>query len=87
MTYMVLFEDGYLYTGCTGSLSRRNNERRRTFGDDFEVVYREAFRSREEALVRERQVKGWSRAKKEALIQGRLEDLRGLAKRRGGEFS
>jgi predicted GIY-YIG superfamily endonuclease len=86
ITYMVLFDDGYLYTGCTGNLHRRDNERRRKFGDGFRVVYREVFGSREEALGRERQIKGWSRAKKEALIEGDIGKLAGLAKRRGGKF-
>jgi putative endonuclease len=85
ITYMGLFEGGYLYTGCTGNLHRRDNERRRKFGDAFKVVYREAFTTRAEALAREKQLKGWSRAKKEALIQGREKKLPGLAMRRNGE--
>lgn len=34
------------------------------------MVYSEQYQTREEALVRERQLKRWSRAKKEALIAG-----------------
>lgn len=86
ITYMILFEDGYLYTGQTGNLHRRNNERRRKFGAGFMVVYREAFATRAEALARERQLKGWTRKKKEALIQGQTERLRGLSMRGQGEF-
>ncbi len=37
-------------------------------------------KSRVEALERERQVKGWSRKKKEALIRGDWEGLRKLAR-------
>jgi len=86
ITYMVLFEDGYLYTGCTGNSYRRNKDRRRRFGDGFRVVYREAFKTREEALERERQIKGWSRAKKEALFRDRKRELAGLAMRRVGKY-
>jgi putative endonuclease len=35
-----------------------------------------------DAIAAERQVKGWSRAKKEALIRGDLDQLRELSKRR-----
>jgi predicted GIY-YIG superfamily endonuclease len=86
ITYMILFRDGYLYTGCTGSYHRRRNEWGRKFGNGYRVVYRQVFESREEALGRERQIKGWSRAKKEALIVGDFKKLAGLAMRRGGEF-
>ena len=46
------------------------------------LVYREPHASRLEAIRRERQIKRWSRAKKEALICGDLELLRALSKRR-----
>ena len=35
-----------------------------------ELVYSQEFSTREEALASERQIKGWSRNKKEALISG-----------------
>jgi putative endonuclease len=35
-----------------------------------------------DAIAAERQVKGWSRAKKEALIHGDFDGLRTLARRR-----
>jgi len=38
--------------------------------DNFVLVYSEKFDSRLEAMRRETQLKGWSRAKKEALISG-----------------
>ena len=45
-----------------------------------ELVYSQAFDSREEAFFSERQLKGWSRAKKEALIRGDWGELRRLAR-------
>jgi predicted GIY-YIG superfamily endonuclease len=45
-------------------------------------VYTEKFDSEAEAVRRERQLKGWSWAKKDALVRGDKEELRRLAKRR-----
>ena len=46
------------------------------------LVFSEAFESREQAFAVERQLKGWSRAKKEALIRGDIELLKALARSR-----
>jgi predicted GIY-YIG superfamily endonuclease len=45
-------------------------------------VYSEQFRSKAEALARERQLKRSSHEKKAALIAGKLEELKLLSKRR-----
>lgn len=45
------------------------------------LVWSQAFATREEALAAERQIKGWSRAKKEALIAGDFARLSMLAKK------
>ena len=37
-----------------------------------------------DAIAAERRIKGWTRAKKQALIRGDWDHLRQLAKRRGG---
>ena len=44
------------------------------------MVWAEEFQTVDQAITVERQVKGWSRAKKEALIRGDFEALPGLAK-------
>jgi len=49
------------------------------------LVWSEHFDRITDAIAAERQIKGWSRAKKEALIGGDWTKLRGLAKRRGGK--
>lgn len=46
------------------------------------LVYSEMFRSESEALARERQLKRWTSAKKQALIEGDLKQLKSLSKRR-----
>lgn len=45
------------------------------------LVWHQEFESRVEALEMERRVKGWRREKKEALIEGRMEDLKRLSSR------
>ena len=46
------------------------------------LVFSQWFDQITDAIAAERQVKGWSRAKKEALIRGDFDQLRGLSKRR-----
>ena len=46
------------------------------------LVYSESFGSRDDAFAAERQIKGWSRDKKKALIDGDWDRLRVLAQRR-----
>ncbi len=45
------------------------------------LVYSQWFERITDAITAERQVKGWSRAKKEALTRGDFDALRALAKR------
>jgi putative endonuclease len=47
-----------------------------------ELVFSEFFERIMDAVAAERQIKGWSRAKKEALIAGEMDKLRLLSKRR-----
>ena len=46
------------------------------------LVYTEEYATIEEAYRRERQLHGWSRAKKEALICGDIELLKQLSKKK-----
>jgi putative endonuclease len=48
-----------------------------------EVVFAEGFDRIIDAIDRERQIKGWSRKKKEALIRHAYEELPELARRSG----
>ncbi len=48
--------------------------------NNLEFVYAEEFSSRAEAMQREKQLKGWTKAKKLALISGDLEKLKLLSK-------
>ncbi len=48
----------------------------------IKLVFSEEFPSREEALVSEKRIKGWSRKKKEALIKGDWKKISRLAQKR-----
>jgi putative endonuclease len=47
-----------------------------------ELVFAEEFANISDAIAAERRIKGWSRAKKEAMIAGRWHELPWLARRR-----
>ena len=64
-----------LYIGVTNNLERRLNEHKNEVLDGFTktyhvhtLVYVERYEHIEEAIAREKQLKRWSRKKKEALI-------------------
>ena len=64
-----------LYIGVTNDLARRWWEHSNGTVDGFtrryrchDLIYYEEFGQIEEAIAREKQLKGWTRAKKEALI-------------------
>ena len=76
-----------LYIGQTNNLVRRKleqsivNSKTAKFVRDnreFELIYFEEYSTRPEAMRREKQLKGWTRAKKEALINGNLSLLKAL---------
>ncbi len=88
--YMLRCNDGRYYVGSTrGSLEKRVAEHNAgTLGGytakrrPVELVYAQEFDRITDAIAAERQLKGWSRAKKRALIAGDFDRLRSLAKRR-----
>ena len=89
--YILKCADGSYYTGSTTNLSLRVAQHRAGEGGAYtrrrlpvELVFSQEFQSEYEAFLRERQVKGWSRAKKEALIRGDYEELISLSKSRPG---
>jgi predicted GIY-YIG superfamily endonuclease len=81
--------DGSYYLGHTDALeSRISSHEIGTFGGytksrrPIRLVYSEEFASRDDAFHSKRQIKGWSRAKKEALITGEWDTLISLSKSR-----
>jgi len=87
--YILRCVDGSYYVGSTrGSLERRVAEHNDgIFGGYTErrrpvtLVFHQMFDRITDAIAAERQLKGWSRAKKEAFIRGDFHDLKLLAKR------
>ena len=92
--YMLKCADGSYYTGHTDDLEQRlvahqtgavrgyTSSRR-----PVELVWSDMFASRQEAFERERQIKGWARSKKQALIDGQWSELRVLARSHGSTGS
>jgi len=74
--YILKNSKNHLYIGCTANLDQRLT--RHNAGDgaeftkrnkDFILVYEETFSTLLEARRREKQIKGWTREKKENLIK------------------
>lgn len=76
--YILKCADGSYYAGHTDNLEYRLSQHKTgAYPDGYtryrlpiELVFTQQFSSRDEVLDRERQIKGWSRKKKEALIRG-----------------
>ena len=86
-TYMLHCRGGYFYTGHCEDLEARlvqhASGEQGGFASShapFELVWCQEFVSRLEALEAERRIKGWSRAKKLALIRGDWARISVLAK-------
>ena len=91
MTYYVYIlankTNSTVYIGMTNDLMQRLQEHRNDMIEGFtktyhvhKLVYYESFSDVEEAIAREKQLKGWRRARKDALIEGKnptWEDLAG----------
>jgi putative endonuclease len=85
--YILKCSDGSFYAGSTTNLENRVKTHNQGKGATYtskrrpvQLVYHEQFKSFDDAVKRERQVKKWSRAKKEALIRGEMETLQKLSK-------
>ena len=80
--YILLCADGSFYTGSTNNLQIRIAQHQAGEGANYtrkrlpvELVYYEEFDRVSDAFYREKQVQGWRREKKLALIEGRHEEL------------
>ena len=84
--YILECGDGSYYTGSTNNLEHRLTQHQAGEGANHtkkhlpvKLVYYEEFQRIDEAFNREKQVQGWSRKKKEALINGNSNLLPTLA--------
>ena len=74
--YIMTNKSGTLYTGVTNNLEHRVHEHREGIGSSFtsryridRLVYFEVCTDIRAAIAREKEIKGWLRAKKIALIE------------------
>ncbi len=92
--YILRCADGSYYVGHTDDLEKRlaAHQRGEIRGYTLsrrpvQLVFHEEFPSREDAFLRERQMKGWSRRKKEALVRGDWDGLTRLSRAHGSTGS
>lgn len=76
-TYIILCSNSKYYVGHTNNLEKRFDYHLKKFGAKFtaqnkpiEILWSQKFHTEIEAIKREKQIKGWSRVKKENLIKG-----------------
>jgi putative endonuclease len=88
-TYILVCGDGTYYVGSTRDLDLRMEQHHSGLGSAYTgkrmpvrlVWYRETDRI-DDAYALEKKIQGWSRAKRQALIEGRFDDLPALSKKR-----
>ena len=87
--YMLCCADGALYIGKTEDLDERLRRHNEGAACEFtrlrhpvSLAWSEEHSRFETAVARERQIKGWTRAKKEALVAGNFDHLRDLSRSR-----
>jgi putative endonuclease len=87
--YIIECADGSLYVGSTVDLERRISEHNLGLGAKYTrlsrrrpvtLVWATQFDRIDDAFLFEKRVQGWSRAKRKALIEGRIHDLPRLAR-------
>jgi len=86
--YILLCADGSYYTGSTADIQRRLFEHQEgssptayTFQRrPVQLIWSEEVATLDDALLHEHQIKGWNRAKKEALIRGDFEAIHEIVK-------
>lgn len=84
--YILLCNDGTYYTGSTNNLDMRIKQHQAGKGANHtrkrlpvKLLYFESFQRIDQAFYREKQVQGWSRKKKEALMNGKYDKLSSLS--------
>jgi putative endonuclease len=91
--YIMSSKSGTLYTGMTNSLDRRVYEHKHHLNPGFtakydctRLVWFQEFSDVRNAIAREKQIKGWLRAKKLALIESLNPRWTDLAEHWGAEL-
>lgn len=85
--YILECSDGSYYTGVTNNIEKRLKDHERGYlrgcytfeRRPVQLIYLRGFESAYKAIAFEKQVKGWTRAKKKALIQNNITELISLS--------
>ena len=94
MPYVYILEcrDGSFYVGSTWDMERRLWEHNEGLGAAYtrrrrpvRLAWHGWYDSVAEAFAMEKRIQGWSRAKRQALIDNNFSDLPRLSRRRGGQ--
>ena len=92
--YILRCADGSYYTGHTDELDRRLAQHSDGTASGYtskrrplELLWATDCQTRDQAFELEKQIQGWSRKKKEALMRADLEALPGLSRSRGARPS
>ena len=84
--YLLRCSDASYYVGQTDNMDVRMHQHSQgaigytAVRKPFELLWQGEFETREGALAFEQQIKGWSRAKKEALVRGDWDEIQQLAR-------
>jgi len=84
--YILKCKNGAYYTGHTDNIDKRMSEHNLGLIDKcytkkmrpVELIFAQDFSTRDDAFCAERQIKGWSRKKKEALMRGDWQEIQEL---------
>ncbi len=86
--YILECSDGSYYTGMSSDIYARLQEHHSGYYPDcytfkrrpLKLVYYQEFADFNQTMLFEKQVKGWSRKKKQALIESRWDDLKSFSR-------
>ncbi len=84
--YILKCKNGQYYIGHTDNIDQRMSQHQQGLIEKcytlkrrpVELIFLQVFSTRDEAFHAERQIKGWSRKKKEALMQENWEEIKRL---------
>lgn len=84
--YILKCKNGQYYIGHTDNIDQRMSQHHQGLIEEcytlkrrpVELIFLQLFSTRDEAFHAERQIKGWSRKKKEALMQENWEEIKRL---------
>ena len=88
--YILRCADALYYTGVTSNIENRLDQHDRgkvgytASRKPLQFLWSEEFAHIDDAIAFEKRVKGWSRAKKEALMRGEWSEIQRLARAKSG---